>query len=470
MARWIFARLGAMALMMTLAAWSAATAVAKWQLHTTTRSSIAFNQGITFDQARGKFFFDGVSSTTTSGVYRTNSHLLVQAARIFAIPKTVEGYNHAGDLSFDAGTQSLSARRVLLPLECYYPSSGGNTCGSGAIGIVDPTTLRFRYYVNLDRSQIQKAMWAEISPDGRWIWTSSGTHLLVYRAADVNPTTAARQRAGTLGGITGKDLGSVLPTSGVTGAAFYQDAFARAPRLLLALNQGTYSEVISYATGNARDGSPTLAGSSKSEITVAQSPLDQRIRRTHRDGRGPVAEPARRRARLADPSGSCADELLQPDPQLPPGAGAAARQRERPARPAAFHRTQRPQTDGGLQPPLHQHRDGNDSRTAGATPGTGISNGTAEVICRWDGHATGRQWSPHTEDLVPMASSHRARWVARRQARSRGALDRSILSAFSDLQAVSHVEPLIRGKRQGSRRETKSAGHRPRRGPTRGMR
>ena len=60
----------------------------------------------------------------------------------------------------------------------------------------------------------------------------------------------------------------------MTGAAFYQDAFMRAPRLLLALNQGTYSEVISYATGSARDGSPVLAGGPRSEFTVAQSPLD----------------------------------------------------------------------------------------------------------------------------------------------------------------------------------------------------
>jgi hypothetical protein len=275
MARWIFARLGAMALMMTLAAWSAATAVAKWQLHTTTRSSIAFNQGITFDQARGKFFFDGVSSTTTSGVYRTNSHLLVQAARIFAIPKTVEGYNHAGDLSFDAGTQSLSARRVLLPLECYYPSSGGNTCGSGAIGIVDPTTLRFRYYVNLDRSQIQKAMWAEISPDGRWIWTSSGTHLIAYRSADVNSATAARQRAGTATGIVGKDLGPVLPSSSVTGASFYVDRHSAVPRLLLSLNLGAYFQVVSYGTNFSRGYPTLLSATPRVEITVPKSLSDE---------------------------------------------------------------------------------------------------------------------------------------------------------------------------------------------------
>ncbi len=255
--------------MIATAGWGAAPALAGWRQNAVTRSSIAYNQGISFDPARGDFFFDGVSSGTTSGLYRTNARLIQTAANVAVIPATREGYNHAGDLSFDP-----VGRRVLLPLECYYPGSGGNTCGIGAIGVADPASLQLRYYVNLGTAQIQKAMWAEISPDGRWIWTSSGTHLLVYRAADVNPTTAARQRTGTLGGITAKDLGSVLPRSGVTGAAFYQDAFMRAPRLLLALNQGTYSEVISYATGSARNGSPTLAGSSRSEFTVAQSPLN----------------------------------------------------------------------------------------------------------------------------------------------------------------------------------------------------
>ena len=254
---------------MATAGLGAAPALAGWRPTGVTGSSIAYNQGISFDPARGDFFFDGVSSATTSGLYRTNSRLAETAANVAVIPATREGYNHAGDLSFDP-----VGRRVLLPLECYYPENGGNTCGIGAIGVADPVSLRFRYYVNLGTAQIQKAMWAEISPDGRWIWTSSGTHLLVYRAADVNPTTAARQRAGTLGGITGKDLGSVLPTGSVTGAAFYQDAFMRAPRLLLALNQDTYSEVISYAIGSARNGSPTIAGGPRSEITVAVSALD----------------------------------------------------------------------------------------------------------------------------------------------------------------------------------------------------
>ena len=253
-------------LAVAVAGWGPAPALAGWRPSAVTTTSIAYNQGITFDAAHGEFFLDGVSSLTNSGLYRTDSRLVQMGANIAVLPPTREGYNHAGDLSYDP-----VGHRVLLPLECYYLASGGNTCGVGAIGVADPASLRFLYYVSLDPAQIQKAMWAEISPDGRWIWTSSGTHLLVYRAAAVSAAAAARQRAGTLGALTGKDLGPVLPVSGVTGAAFYQDVFTRVPRLLLALNRGTYSEVVSYATGTARDGSPTLVGDPSSEITVPRS-------------------------------------------------------------------------------------------------------------------------------------------------------------------------------------------------------
>ena len=278
MARWIVARLGLVAVGMALAGWAARPALAAWRLTGTHVSSIAYNQGISFDQAQGSFFFDGVSSTTNSGLYRTTGKLSLRAARLAVIPHTVEGYNHVGDLSFDPGAQPLSSGksagspRLLLPLECYYPDHGGNTCGTGAIGVADPVSLRFRYYVNLDRSQIQKAMWDEISPDGRWIWTSSGTHLFAYNALSVNAATAAGQRAGVAGGIVGKDLGAVLPSSGVTGAAFYVDPHSHASRLLLSLNLGSYFQVVSYETGTARDGSPRLLNATaNSEITIKKS-------------------------------------------------------------------------------------------------------------------------------------------------------------------------------------------------------
>jgi hypothetical protein len=265
-------RLGALLVsttMLVTLGWAAAPAFAGWRASNATTASIAYNQGIAFDAARGAFFFDGVTSTTNSGVYRTNLKLGQTAASTAVIPATKEGFNHAGDLSFDPVT-----RRILLPLECYYPSRGGNTCGTGAIGVVDPATLRFRYYVNLARTQIKKAMWVEISPDGRWIFTSSGSHLVVYAAAQLNATTAARQRAGKLAGIVGADLGPVLPSSAVTGATFSKDPRTGSLRLLLSLNLGGRFEVISFCIGTGSLRPRLLNRHPSTIITVIRSRLN----------------------------------------------------------------------------------------------------------------------------------------------------------------------------------------------------
>ena len=228
---------------------------------------IAYNQGIAYDPLRAAFFFDGVTSATDSGVYRTGARLRPTGANTTAIPKTIEGYNHAGDLSFDP-----RRRRLLLALECYYPASGGNTCGTGAIAVLDPVTLRARYYVNLARHQIHKAMWAEIDPAGRWIWTSNARHLLAYRASDVNPRTARRQRARRTGGIVGVDLGRVLPNAGVTGATFLPGANPERADLLLSVNLGDEFEVVSLPTAITAAGLPRLdSRRSRTIITVTRS-------------------------------------------------------------------------------------------------------------------------------------------------------------------------------------------------------
>jgi hypothetical protein len=282
MARVSVARIVSIVSVVAASGWLAAPALG-WTPASTTLSSILYNQGITDDPVFGSYFYDGVTSTVNSGLYRTSPGQVLRAANFAVIPSTVEGYNHAGDLSFDWGARVFGpptpsrrwtpARRVLLPLECYYPSNGGNTCGSGAIGVAAPQTLRFRYYVNLDRSQIQKAMWAEISPDGRWLWTSSGTHLLVYRASSVNALVAARQRAGKAGGIVGEDLGAVLPSSAVTGAAFWTDPTSHRQRLLLALNLGASFEVISYGIGVSPNGSPTILPPSPLRRSRCRDPI-----------------------------------------------------------------------------------------------------------------------------------------------------------------------------------------------------
>ena len=278
MARWMFTRLCLLMVAGTLAGWVASPALAGWKLNSTSRASVAYNQGIAFDQAQGNFFFDGVSSTSNSALYRTNSRLSRTASNTAVIPTNPQanpqGYNHAGDLSFDSQNVSITdtgKARVLLPLECYYANlTPSNTCGSGAFGVVDPSTLTFLYYVKLWTPQIQKAMWDEITPDGHWIFTSSGTHLLAYDAAEINKQRADYQLQGVWGGLGGKDLGAVLPTSNISGAAFY--VMLGVPRLFLALNQGTQFQVISYGIGTASDGTPVLLSSAPTtEITLAKS-------------------------------------------------------------------------------------------------------------------------------------------------------------------------------------------------------
>jgi hypothetical protein len=247
--------------------WGAPPSQALWHLVRAQTTSLAYNQGIAFDPSRAAFFFDGVASTTSSGVYRTGARLRPAGANTTAIPTTVEGYNHAGDLSFDPRRS-----RLLLGLECYYPAAGGNTCHTGAVAVVNPVTLRMRYYVNLARRQIRKAMWAEIDPTGQWIWTSSARHLVAYRASDVNPRTARRQRARRAPGIVGVDLGRVLPSAGVTGATFLPGPDPQHPELLLSINLGNHFDVVALPTTLTRGGLPRLAGRRpRVIITVARS-------------------------------------------------------------------------------------------------------------------------------------------------------------------------------------------------------
>lgn len=73
-----------------LVGWGAAPALAGWRPSALTSTSIAYNQGITFDPTRGDFFFTGVSSVTTSGLYRTRSKLTQTAANV-AVPPLAKG-------------------------------------------------------------------------------------------------------------------------------------------------------------------------------------------------------------------------------------------------------------------------------------------------------------------------------------------------------------------------------------------
>ena len=212
---------------------AAHAAAPAWVLSSVTPDKTDYWQGMTNDGA-GHLFFDGV----TFGGYRTDLTLREQARNTDLIPPS-EPFNHIGDWTYDHG----SAGRLILPLECYQPGApnGGNTCGMGAFGVADPRTMTWQYRVLLDHADIAKAMWAEISPDGSLIWTSSGNDLLAYATADVNPANAAQ-------GITIRPvrrLAGAVPPSSITGAVF------DGPRLLVAGQSGGPFEVwsIDLTTG-----------------------------------------------------------------------------------------------------------------------------------------------------------------------------------------------------------------------------
>lgn len=214
------------AVILAIAAGSAAADPGRWRATGVSRIPLEYYQGVTSDPL-GHLWFDGVFA----GLYRTDARLRERGRNDTVIPLAVtaaEGYNHVGDISWDAA----EGGRILLPLECYYPGrpGGENSCGTGSIGVADPGTLRWRYYVKLDPAEIAKAMWVEASPDGRLLWTSSGADLLAYRASDVSPAHAAPGGA-PIRAV--RRLPGVVPAEGITGAAFYGD------RLLVASQQDT---------------------------------------------------------------------------------------------------------------------------------------------------------------------------------------------------------------------------------------
>jgi hypothetical protein len=193
----------------------------RWRGLAVSQIPLPYYQGVASDPD-GNVFFDGVFV----GLHRTDAALHQRATVDNAIPAAVtagEGYNHIGDITWD----EREGGRVLLPLECFYPGTkpDENTCHTGAIGVADPKTLRWRYYVKLSPREIPKAMWAEVSPDGEFLWTSAGDDLLEYRVGDVRRANAA-PTGHTLRAV--RRLRDVVPPTGITGAAFYGD------RLLLA--------------------------------------------------------------------------------------------------------------------------------------------------------------------------------------------------------------------------------------------
>lgn len=214
----------------------------RWTLIEHRSVPIEYYQGLT--HAGSQLFFVGVFR----GGYLTDARLRRLRANPNLIPPSVRsaaGFNHIGDPTYD----SAGGGRLLAPLECYEPlRPQPNTCGFGGIGVVDPRTLAWRYWVRLDRAEVPKAMWAEVSPDGRLVWTSSGRDLVAYRSADISESHAAT-------GPTSAPIRAVrrlrraVPPSGAHGGAFWRG------RLLLS---GSRRGVPQVWAVNLRTGKRTL--------------------------------------------------------------------------------------------------------------------------------------------------------------------------------------------------------------------
>jgi hypothetical protein len=237
---------------------------------------LEYFQGVTSDQQRN-LYFDGIFA----GLYRTDASLHEEARNAYVFPADVarrEGYNHVGDITWD----KREGGRVLLPLECFVPFFG-NTCHTGSIGVADAKTLQWRYYVKLDPAYIDKAMFAEVSPNGKLLWTSNGGlngghDLLAYRMSQITAANAAP------GGPLLKPaivLRNAVPPGGITGATFYKHRFlvANQSRTLFRvwsvdLNDGSYKvEVEKQVLGESEglDVVKALGGTLHWVITPAQT-------------------------------------------------------------------------------------------------------------------------------------------------------------------------------------------------------
>ena len=112
-------RRAALMLVVGLAAgsgWGAAPASARSTHVGVTTASLAYNQGITHDEATRNFDFDGVSSLTNSGLYRADGRLRQLAANTAVTPQDGGGLQpHRRPQFRPSQATPAAATRVLLP-------------------------------------------------------------------------------------------------------------------------------------------------------------------------------------------------------------------------------------------------------------------------------------------------------------------------------------------------------------------
>jgi hypothetical protein len=145
-----------------------------------------YRQGLASNPLTGDVFFSG----SFNGITRTHNEIELKK-NTEAIPKDVaerEQYNHIGDIAFDAA----EGGRILLPLESYAPlQQDTNPAKTASIGVMDATTLAWKYYVKLDPAEINKAQWVATDAEHGLVWTIGDISLLAYNIADINPANAA---------------------------------------------------------------------------------------------------------------------------------------------------------------------------------------------------------------------------------------------------------------------------------------
>lgn len=215
-----------------------ASGTSRWRYVGSTETPRSWYQGIV-GGARAAFF-----SGTRGEIFESNFGFGDRQERTKSMPASVSkasGYNHVGDL----GWIHRGGAHLLLPLECYTPGAtpDGNTCGTGAIAVVDAKTFGWQHVVTLDGRDIRKAMWVEASPDGQLVWTSSGRDLLGYSAAQVIDPPADGSPLEPVALVRG-----VAPSPHITGATFVGS------RLFVAAHRGKHLQVwsIDLASGDRR--------------------------------------------------------------------------------------------------------------------------------------------------------------------------------------------------------------------------
>lgn len=182
--------LGAIAAFGAAAASASAADPGLWIKTSQLTKPATYRQGLASNPLTGDVFFSG----SFNGVTRTHNEVELKK-NTAAIPRDVadrEQYNHIGDIAFDAG----EGGRILLPLESYAPlQKDTNPSKTASIGVMDATTLAWKYYVKLDPAEIDKAQWVATDAEHGLIWTIGDISLLAYNLADINPANAAPNAA-----------------------------------------------------------------------------------------------------------------------------------------------------------------------------------------------------------------------------------------------------------------------------------